>query len=94
MIKLILSWNIKSDEETAYFEFVTQEFVPGVLRLGVRPVEAWYTVYGEGPQIITSAEVADAPTLTAILGSPEWTELREKLNRFVTDFKQRIVSKN
>lgn len=94
MVKLVLSWNIKSEEESAYFEFVTQEFVPGVLRLGVRPVEAWYTVYGEGPQIITAAEVADAPTLAAILGSEEWTELREKLNRFVTDFKQRIVSKN
>jgi hypothetical protein len=26
MVKLIMSWNIKSDEEPAYFEFVVQEF--------------------------------------------------------------------
>ena len=94
MVKLLLSWNIKADEETAYFEFVTQEFVPGVLRLGIRPVEAWYTVYGQGPQIITSAEANDRQALTGILEGPEWAELMQKLERFVTDFKQRIVNKN
>lgn len=91
MIKLVMSWNIKSDEEPAYFEFVVQEFAPRIMKLGVRPTEAWYTVYGEGPQIITIGEAEDRETLDRILGSDDWAELMGKLNHFVTDYRQRIV---
>ena len=93
MIKLIMSWNIKTDEEPAYFEFMVQEFAPRIMKLGMRPTEAWYTVYGEGPQIITVGEAPDRETLNRALASDEWTELLEKLNAFVTDYKQKIVIK-
>jgi hypothetical protein len=93
MVKLVMSWNIKSDEEPAYFEFVVQEFAPRILKLGVRPTEAWYTVYGEGPQIITIGEAADRAALDQALGSADWAELMEKLQAFVTDYKQRIVAR-
>jgi len=93
MVKLVMSWNIKSDEEPAYFEFVVQEFAPRILKLGVRPTEAWYTVYGQGPQIITVGEAVDRAALDQALSSPEWAELMEKLRGFVTDYKQRIVTR-
>lgn len=91
MVKLIMSWNIKSDE-SAYFEFVVQEFAPRIMKLGIRPTEAWYTVYGEGPQIITVGEAQDRETLDRALASDEWAALLEKLNGFVTDYKQKIVA--
>lgn len=91
MVKLVLSWNIRDDSESSYFEFVVQEFVPGIMRMGIRPTEAWYTVYGEGPQIITTGIVADQATLNTALNSREWNDLRVKLDTFVTDFKQRVV---
>jgi hypothetical protein len=93
MVKLIMSWNIKTDEEPAYFEFMVQEFAPRIMKLGMRPTEAWYTVYGEGPQIITVGEAPDRETLNRALASDEWNELLEKLNAFVTDYKQKIVFK-
>jgi hypothetical protein len=91
MVKLITSWNIKTDEEPAYFEFMVQEFAPRIMKLGMRPTEAWYTVYGEGPQIITVVEAADRDTLNKALQSDDWNELLEKLNAFVTDYKQKIT---
>ncbi|MBK8833424.1 MAG: hypothetical protein IPO29_00730 [Anaerolineae bacterium] len=42
----------------------------------------------------SSAEANDRQALTGILEGPEWAELMQKLERFVTDFKQRIVNKN
>ena len=92
-MKLVMSWNIKGDEEQAYFEFMVQEFAPQVMKLGLRPVEAWYTVYGAGPQIITVGEAADRETIDQALASDEWTELLEKLNTFVTDYKQKIIKR-
>jgi hypothetical protein len=92
MVKLIMSWNIKTDEEPAYFEFMVQDFAPRITKMGTRPSEAWYTVYGEGPQIITVVEAPDRATLDKALGSDEWDELLEKLNAFVTDYKQKIIN--
>ncbi len=91
MVKLVMSWNIKSQVEPAYFEFVVQEFAPRIMKMGIRPTEAWYTVYGEGPQIITVGEANDRDTLDRVLNSPDWTELMTKLDGFVTDYKQKIV---
>lgn len=92
MVKLIMSWNIKSDEEPAYFEFVVQEFAPRIMKMGIRPTEAWYTVYGEGPQIITVGEANDRETIDKVLASDEWAELMQKLNGFVTDYKHKVIT--
>jgi hypothetical protein len=92
MVKLIMSWNIKTDEEPAYFEFMVQEFAPRITKMGTRPSEAWYTVYGEGPQIITVVEAPDRAVLNKALESDEWSDLLEKLNAFVTDYKQKIIN--
>lgn len=92
MVRLIFSWNIKSDEEPAYFEFIVQEFAPKLIKMGIRPTEAWYTVYGEGPQIIMPAVAADRESLQRVLESEEWLELVNKLKNFVTDYQCRILN--
>ncbi|HEY3290382.1 MAG TPA: hypothetical protein VGK87_09665, partial [Anaerolineae bacterium] len=79
--------------EPAYFEFVVQEFAPRIMKLGIRPTEAWYTVYGEGPQIITVGEANDRETLDKVLAGEEWAELMQKLNGFVTDYKHKVITK-
>ncbi len=94
MTKLVFSWNIKADAETAYFEFIVQEFAPKLVKLGIRPTEAWYTVYGEGPQIIMPAVVADQASLDQILNSEQWTELIERLKTFVTDYQLHILDEH
>ena len=91
MIKLLMSWDIKPGQENEYFEFVVREFAPGMMRLGLRPTEAWYTVHGEGPQILTGAVTDDLETMTSIIKSSEWTDLREKLAEYTTDFRQTVV---
>ena len=63
MTKLVFSWNIKSDEEREYFEFIVQEFAPKIMRMGIRLTEAWYTVYGAGPQIIMPGIALDRSVL-------------------------------
>src|SRR5512141_157670 len=91
MIKLLMSWDIKSGREQPYFEFVVREFAPGLMRLGLQPTEAWYTVYGKGPQILTGAVTEDMDTMRRILDSEDWHALREKLMGFVTNFSSKVV---
>ncbi len=91
MTRLVFSWNIKADAETAYFEFVVQELAPKLVKLGIRPTEAWYTVYGEGPQIIMPAIAADRESLDQVLNGEQWAELIERLKMFVTDYQLHIL---
>jgi hypothetical protein len=91
MIKLLLSWDIKGGQEAAYFEFVVKEFLPGLIKLGLQPTEAWYTVYGNGPQILTGGVTDDLETMRHILQTAEWQKLLESLSEYVVNFNQKIV---
>ncbi len=91
MMKLLMSWDIKPGSETAYFEFVVKEFAPGMMKLGIQPTEAWYTVFGDGPQIVTGGVVEDLETMIKILESDEWRELKEQLLDFVTNYSHKVV---
>jgi len=91
MVKLLMSWDIKSGLESTYFDFVVNEFAPGLLKLGVQLTEAWFTVYGSGPQILTGAVTKDLETMTQILDSDEWRELQSELLIYVANFEHKVV---
>jgi hypothetical protein len=91
MVKLLMSWDIKSSLEATYFDFIVNEFMPGLIRLGIQPTEAWYTVYGSGPQILTGAVARDLETMTQVLDSDEWHELQSELLAYITNFEYKVV---
>ncbi|MEJ5200482.1 MAG: hypothetical protein WHX53_16300 [Anaerolineae bacterium] len=91
MYKLLMSWDIKAGREQPYFEFVVQDFAPGLMKLGLQPTEAWYTVYGKGPQILTGAVTQDLETMREILAGEEWRRLRERLLDYVSNYQQKVV---
>lgn len=91
MVKLLMSWDIIPGSESEYFEFIVREFAPGIMKLGVQPTEAWYTVFGEGPQILTGAVAEDLSTMKSILASGDWLKLQNKLFDYVTNFDFKIV---
>ncbi len=91
MIKLLMSWDIKPGQEAAYFEFVVKEFLPGQMKLGLQPTEAWYTIQGNGPQMLTGAVTEDLETMRRILQSEDWRRLLERLLAYVVNYRQKIV---
>ena len=91
MVKLLMTWDIKKNKEPAYFEFVVKEFGPGLMKLGLHPSEAWYTVYGSGPQILTGGITENVQKMREILNSNEWRELKANLLNYVTNFQHKVV---
>jgi hypothetical protein len=94
MVRLLMKWDIKVGREQPYFEFVMREFAPGLMRLGIEPAEVWYTIYGEGPQMLTIGEIASREKLQEILRSSAWQTLHEKLMLYVTHYSEKIVENN
>lgn len=91
MFKLLMSWNIRPGYEDEYFEFVVREFGPGLAKLGVRPTDAWYTAYGDRPQILMGGIAQELESMQRALVSDEWRSLKEKLLTYVTDYRQKVI---
>ena len=89
-----MKWDIKMGREQPYFEFAMREFAPGLMQLGIEPAEVWYTIYGDGPQMLTIGEIGTSEKLQAILQSIEWKKLQGKLMLYVTNYNERIVPHN
>ena len=90
-VKLLMSWNIRPGQEQTYFEFAMQTFAPALMKMGWQPTEAWYTLYGEGPQITTAGITDSVGKMREILDSEEWQELRAQLLQYVTDFEYKVI---
>jgi hypothetical protein len=90
-VKLILTWDIAPDRDQDYFEFVINEFVPGVQRMGLQPAEAWATVYGDYSQIQVSILSDDIQVVQKALHSENWGKLQEKLSTLVQNFSYKII---
>jgi hypothetical protein len=90
-VKLLMTWDILPGREQDYFEFVVREFIPGVQKMGLEPSDAWFTVYGEQPQIMASMQATDLPRLYNILDSSDWKSLTTRLLDYVEEFKYKIV---
>ncbi len=90
-VKLVMTWDIAPDHEQDYFEFVINEFVPGVQRMGLQPAEAWATVFGEYPQIQVSILAEDILDVRRALNSENWTQLQDKLFALVKNFSYKVI---
>ena len=90
-IKLLLTWDILPGREQEYFEFVVREFIPRVQRLGLEPSDAWFTMYGDQPQILAAMQINTMPALQKILKSSDWESLVQQLMDYVEDFKYKVV---
>ena len=58
-VKLILTWDILPGQEQEYFEFVVRDFIPGMQKLGMEPSDAWFTMYGDQPQIMAAVQTSN-----------------------------------
>jgi hypothetical protein len=90
-VKLIMTWDILPGREQEYFEFVVRDFIPGMQKLGLEVSDAWFTMYGEQPQIMAAAQMSNLNSLNRVLASDEWQELTRLLLDYVENFQHKIV---
>jgi hypothetical protein len=90
-VKLLMNWDIRPGQEQTYFEFAMQTFAPALMKMGWQPTEAWYTLYGEAPQIMTAGVTDTLEEMRVILESDEWEDLRDQLLEYVTNFEYKVI---
>lgn len=90
--KVLLTWNIQSGIEREHFQRI-RVFVSKLSGLGLDLADAWYTAYGDAPQILLGIVASDGQKdqLQNVLESEEWGEVLAELKPYITDYQQRIV---
>jgi hypothetical protein len=90
-VKLLMTWDIRPGQEQTYFEFAMQTFAPTMMKMGWQPTEAWYTLYGQGPQIMTAGVTDSVEEMREILESAEWEDLKGRLLEYVANFHYKVI---
>jgi len=90
-VKLLMTWDIIPGREQEYFEFVVRDFLPAMQKLGLEPNDAWFTLYGNQPKIMTSAQMSSLVNIQNILKSSEWNSLVTQLMDYVENYQYKIV---
>ncbi|MCO6453595.1 MAG: hypothetical protein J5I90_22625 [Caldilineales bacterium] len=90
-IKLVISYNMKPGEEEACQRYVVEELGSTLNEFGFRFLDAWYTMWGDGPQMMGSGLLADVETARTLLLSDRWQEVVDGLEPYVEDFSVRLI---
>jgi hypothetical protein len=89
--KLIMTWDIAPQHEQEYLEFVINEFMPGLQKIGFKMGDAWVTVFGEYPQILVYVLLPSLQEIRQALQGDLWKELYAKLMEYVVNYSQKVV---
>ncbi len=90
-IKLLMTWDIKPGQEETYFSFITQDFPLALRQVGLQLTDAWYTVYGDWPQVRMGFVAANVAEIERFLSSQAWDELKKELFKYVHNYYEKIV---
>jgi len=93
-VKLVMTWDIQDKKEREYIEFAVGEFGPGLLRLGMRITDAWYTQAGAGPQVTLGGLLDSVEAAHALMAGADFQRLRDRLFEYIEDFQWRIIGPN
>ena len=90
-VKLIMRWDVRMGNESDYSDYVANEFIPGISKLGISEIQAWFTAYGDCEQILVSGITQSDKQMTYVLGHDEWERLQNKLADLVDDFNFKVI---
>jgi hypothetical protein len=90
--KILMSWDVLPETESEYFEFLVHEFIPELNKLGIADIQVWYTQYGDCEQKLASGITESVDQMRKALASRAWKELNDKLQQFVDNFDQKVIS--
>jgi hypothetical protein len=90
-VKLLMTWNIRPGKEEVYLQFITQEFPESMLKANLQPTDAWYTVYGDWPEVMMGFMAEDLEALKKFLTSKAWAEIKTKLMVYIKDYRHKVL---
>ena len=90
-VKLLMSWDIVNGKEKKCLAFITRDFPLEMQKSGFELTDAWYTAYGDWPQVRMGFLSSDFESLESFMNSNAWRDLKKELMKFCRDYREKIV---
>lgn len=89
--RLLIQYDIRLDMYEPYYQFIMNEFLPGMQNMGLHPVAAYHTAYGNYPlrQMDFVSESLD--TVREVFESERWGTLENQLKAFTIHYDRKVV---
>ncbi len=93
-VQLLITYTLAGDvEESDYADWVRAVGVPWWQdQPGFRAIRGYYTVVGSGARIVVEVDIDHLESLTKILGTSGYMDMRRELSRFAYDIDTRILA--
>ena len=83
-------WDVNPGEYDEYSKFISEEFNPGLEKLGVTLVGGFYVAVGSGPRILAVAAVRNDMGLLAALSSRDYRILSTRLMKYIYNYGSKV----
>ncbi len=90
MSTIFFYWDIKPDRDKEYMDFIFNDYLPSMSRLGINVTDGWLKMAGDGPQIMALGESEDVATTISALGSREFRATESRLLNYVENYSKHI----
>ena len=90
-VKLLMTWDIAPGQEKACFTFINEDLLSSMKQGGLERTDAWFTAYGDWPQIRIGFVSSDMQAFEAYISSDDWRELKRRLLTYTRNYKQKVV---
>ncbi len=91
-VKLLISYDIVTELQQEYAEFILRELIPKLQEMGLPMTEAWHTAYGNYPIRMAGFVAPNEEVMKRVLTSDEWKNLERRFKQFVTDLELKVVA--
>ena len=83
-------WDVLPDQFDGYSDYVSNQFNPGLEKLGIKLLGGYYVAVGAGPRTVAVASVDPEVNLLQILSGSDYRQLITGLIQQVSDYSSRI----
>jgi hypothetical protein len=83
-------WDVNTGEYDDYSQFISEEYNPGLEKLGLKLVGGFYVAVGSGPRILAVATMQNGSGLLAALSSREYRILSTELMKYVYNYGSKV----
>lgn len=89
--RLVIQYDIRLETYDAYYQFVTNEFVPALHTMGLYMTAVWHTAYGDYPLRQIEFVTDDLKSARATFQSSRWQTLEARLLEFTTNYERKLL---
>ena len=92
MVKVIMTWDIQHGKEQDYIEFAVGTLGRPMSTLGLQINDVWYTIAGNGPEMVLSGLMRSRSEAESLFASRDWSQLEKQLRTYVENVKVKFVT--